>query len=165
MNKTNMMALTVALLFVAAAVAAPANADQEERGFSFSTEGLGGVDHPGPGYVEEVCDDQLAVLVADVPGCDFDDHTVGGFGYIILGFVTIDGGNVGPIPYTGDVTAHLTWSGGEVIFTCTWNGGVWTACAPAPGWVFPPVGETFEFDCYSEAGGLGNWGQCYVGHE
>lgn len=165
MNKNYLMATAVALLFAAAAAGAPANANiNPVQGLTISNADLT-VDHPGPGYAEEVCDDQLALLIADLPGCDFEEHTVGGFGYIILGFKSINAGNSGAIPLTGQVTAHLDWSGGEVVFTCEWAGGEFVTCVPQPGFLFPPVGETFTFDCYSEAGALGNWGECYVGHE
>lgn len=165
MNKTYLMTAFVALAFVTAMASVPVGADGprevEETYVSF---GDLSADHEG-GYEEFQCDGQLALYLTDVPGCEFgDEHTVGGFGYIILGFQSVEAGNVGPVPLTGTVQALLTHDGGEVDFRCTWDAGTFQGCQIFS-LSFPSVGDTFTFSCQSMEGAIGNWGECYVGHE
>lgn len=113
---------------------------------------------------QQECHDQLALLALDVPGCTFEDDVRNGF-FMTIGFLSVNAGNTGVIPLTGDVTADLqSDSGREVVFTCTWNSGAFGGCRidSLTGW--PGIGEGFTFDCYSAAGALGNWGECFVLH-
>jgi hypothetical protein len=164
MRKTLLAVATLALMLTAFP---PASVSAETIPvLAISNNGVITPDHQGGGYQEERCDGQLAVIVADVPGCTTaftPDHLVGPEWWITIGFLSINAGNQPPMPLTGTIKAHLTHAGGEVDFRCTWNGGTFAGCQIfAANWPFP--GATYNFSCATLPGAIGAWGECFHGH-
>lgn len=164
MKRTYLMTTAVALLLITSVAGFQASADSQDPASEITmADGEAMLDHEGD-YEEFDCEPepQLALVVTDVPGCnDFGEHTRGG--YMILGFHSIDAGNVGPVPLTGTVQALVEHDGGEVDFRCTWDAGEFQGCDVESA-VWPDVGATFTFSCQSMEGSIGNWGECYIGH-
>lgn len=160
--------LVVGLFAVSLYGVLPAGADHPDTGpVHVLTNAQVQPDHEG-GYDEFDCDPevQLALLVTDHPGCgDFGgEHTLLGFGLVFMGFRSQEAGNVGPVPLTGTIQALLEWSGGEVELLCTWDEGEIVGCEWNIG-AWPTLGSTFEFSCQSLQGSIGNWGECFIGHQ
>jgi hypothetical protein len=161
--KTTLTVIACALMLMAF----PASVSADPVSTDLLTISAGNIlvpDHQTGGYEMERCDDQLAVLVLDLPGCEFsEDHLVCPEWWITIGFLSINAGNAGPIPLTGTIQALLEHAGGSVDFRCTWASGQFTQCQILSSvWPFP--GATYNFSCQTIEGSLGNWGECFHEH-
>jgi hypothetical protein len=124
---------------------------------------------PGPTDVETEyeCEGepQLALYVIDHPGCgDFGgEHVLGPNGYVRFGFRSTGAGAVGPIPFTGKLSARIIAQGAGSELPCSWVHGEFIGCDPG---IFPPLppGVPFRFECGSLQGSYGHWGECFLAY-